>query len=107
LSHGPCSNLWFLKPSGDSKKEEATKKLHNLGYPKNLKNVTIVDNAIRPHRILASILGPEFLRFRNGANIKAIKTIIAIVGNAGLLYAAYILILSMPDLRRYIKISTM
>jgi hypothetical protein len=39
--------------------------------------------------------------------MKAIKTIIAIVGNAGLLYAGYVLILSMPDVRRYIKISTM
>jgi hypothetical protein len=70
------------------------------------KNVTGVDNAIMPHRILASILGPE-LSFKNGAKMKAIKTIIAIVGNAGLLYAGYVLILSMPDVRRYIKISTM
>jgi hypothetical protein len=39
--------------------------------------------------------------------MKAIKTIIAIVGNVGLLYAGYVLILSVPDVRRYIKISTM
>jgi hypothetical protein len=39
--------------------------------------------------------------------MKAIKTIIAIVGNVALLYAGYVLILSVPDVRRYIKISTM
>ena len=75
------------------------------GSPES-KNVTGVDNAIRPHCILASVLRPE-LRLKNGAKMKAIKTIIAIVGNAGLLYAGYVLILSMPDVRRYIKISTM
>jgi hypothetical protein len=39
--------------------------------------------------------------------MKAIKTIIATVGNVGLLYAGYVLILSVPDVRRYIKISMM
>jgi hypothetical protein len=38
--------------------------------------------------------------------MKAIKMIIAIVGSVGLLYAGYLL-LSVPDVRRYIKISTM
>ena len=40
-------------------------------------------------------------------DMKALKTIRNIVGTAGLLYAGYILIMSMPDFRRYIKISTM
>jgi hypothetical protein len=39
--------------------------------------------------------------------MKAIKMIIAMVGNVGLLYAGYVLVLSVPDVRRYIKISTM
>lgn len=39
--------------------------------------------------------------------MKAIKTIIAMVGNVGLLYAGYVLVLSVPEVRRYIKISTM
>ena len=39
--------------------------------------------------------------------MKVFKTIIAIVGNVGLLYAGYVLILSVSDVRRYIKISTM
>jgi hypothetical protein len=69
-------------------------------------DVTSIDNAIRQHRIIATIPGPE-LCFTSGAKMKAIKTIIAIVGNVGLLYAGYVLILSAPDIRRYIKISTM
>ena len=39
--------------------------------------------------------------------MKAIKTIAAIVGSIGLLYAGYVLTQSVPDVRRYIKISTM
>ena len=38
---------------------------------------------------------------------KAMKTIRNIVGTVGLLYAGYILIASMKDVRRYIRISTM
>lgn len=39
--------------------------------------------------------------------MKAMKTLRNIIGTAGLLYAGYILIASMKDVRRYIKISTM
>jgi hypothetical protein len=39
--------------------------------------------------------------------MKAMKTIRDIVGTVGLLYAGYILIASMKDVRRYIRISTM
>ena len=39
--------------------------------------------------------------------MKAMKTIRNIVGTVGLLYAGYILIASMKDVRRYIRISTM
>ena len=39
--------------------------------------------------------------------MKAMKAIRNIVGTVGLLYAGYILIASMKDVRRYIRISTM
>lgn len=39
--------------------------------------------------------------------MKAMKTIRNILGTVGLLYAGYILIASVKDVRRYIKISTM
>jgi hypothetical protein len=39
--------------------------------------------------------------------MKALKGIINVVGTAGLLLGGYILVKSIPDLRRYIKISTM
>ncbi len=39
--------------------------------------------------------------------MRAMKTIRNIVGTVGLLYAGYILIASMKDVRRYIRISTM
>jgi hypothetical protein len=45
------------------------------------------------------------LTFRS--EMKAMKTIRNIVGTVGLLYAGYILIASMKDVRRYIRISTM
>ena len=45
------------------------------------------------------------LSFRS--EMKAMKTIRNIVGTVGLLYAGYILIASMKDVRRYIRISTM
>jgi len=35
------------------------------------------------------------------------KTIFTILGTAGLLVAAYVVVISVPDIRRYIKISTM
>ena len=41
------------------------------------------------------------------SEMKAMKTIRNIVGTVGLLYAGYILIASMKDVRRYIRISTM
>jgi hypothetical protein len=39
--------------------------------------------------------------------ISAFQTATTILGAAGLVFAGYILLNSLPDLRRYIKISTM
>ncbi len=39
--------------------------------------------------------------------MKAMKIIRNILGTAGLLYAGYVLVASMKDVRRYIRISTM
>jgi hypothetical protein len=39
--------------------------------------------------------------------MKAMKTIRNIVGTVGLLYAGYVLLASIKDVRRYIRISTM
>lgn len=39
--------------------------------------------------------------------MKAIRVIRNILGSAGLLYAGYVLIASVKDVRRYIRISTM
>jgi hypothetical protein len=39
--------------------------------------------------------------------MKALKGIVSVVGTAGLLLGGYIFVKSIPDLRRYIKISTM
>jgi hypothetical protein len=39
--------------------------------------------------------------------MKALKRLVNVVGTAGLLLGGYILMKSLPDLRRYIKISTM
>ena len=39
--------------------------------------------------------------------MKALKGIVNIVGTAGLLLGGYIFVKSLPDLRRYIRISTM
>jgi len=39
--------------------------------------------------------------------MRAMKTIRNIMGTVGLLYAGYILIASLKDVRRYIRISTM
>ena len=46
-----------------------------------------------------------FIEFRS--EWKAMKTIRNIVGTVGLLYASYVLISSMKDVRRYIRMSTM
>ena len=46
-----------------------------------------------------------FIEFRS--EMKAMKTIRNVVGTVGLLYASYILISSMKDVRRYIRMSTM
>lgn len=43
----------------------------------------------------------------NRSEMKAMKTLRNIVGTVGLLYAGYVLIASMKDVRRYIRISTM
>lgn len=37
----------------------------------------------------------------------ALQTISSIVGAAGLMFAGYVFLRALPDLRRYIKISTM
>jgi len=37
----------------------------------------------------------------------AFQVVTTVVGAAGLVYAGYIILNSLPDLRRYIKISTM
>jgi len=39
--------------------------------------------------------------------MKALKGIVNVVGAAGLLLGGYIFVKSLPDLRRYIRISTM
>jgi Family of unknown function (DUF6893) len=39
--------------------------------------------------------------------MNAMKTIRNILGTVGLLYAGYVLVVSMKDVRRYIRISTM
>ena len=39
--------------------------------------------------------------------MKAVKVIRNILGTAGLLYAGYVLITSVKDVRRYVKISMM
>jgi hypothetical protein len=39
--------------------------------------------------------------------MKAVKIIRNILGTAGLLYAGYVLIASVKDVRRYIRINTM
>ena len=39
--------------------------------------------------------------------MKAMKLIRNVLGTAGLLYAGYVLLASMKDVRRYIRISTM
>jgi hypothetical protein len=39
--------------------------------------------------------------------ISAFHVITAVAGAAGLVYAGYVVISALPDLRRYIKISTM
>ena len=39
--------------------------------------------------------------------MKAMKIIRNILGTAGLIYAGYVVIVSMKDVRRYIRISTM
>jgi len=39
--------------------------------------------------------------------MKAMKTIVSILGTASLVFAGYILIASVKDVRRYIRISTM
>jgi hypothetical protein len=43
----------------------------------------------------------------NRREMKAMKIIRNILGTAGLLYAGYVVIVSMKDVRRYIRISTM
>ena len=35
------------------------------------------------------------------------KTIVTILGTAGLIVAAYVVVISLPDIRRYIKITAM
>jgi hypothetical protein len=39
--------------------------------------------------------------------LSAFQVVTTVVGAAGLVYAGYIILNSLPDLRRYIKISTM
>jgi hypothetical protein len=42
-----------------------------------------------------------------GYERKAMKILRNIIGTAGLIYAGYVLVVSMKDVRRYIRISTM
>jgi hypothetical protein len=44
---------------------------------------------------------------RNGRSIKALIAMRDVVGTVGLIYAGYVLVMSVPDFRRYVKISTM
>ena len=38
---------------------------------------------------------------------RSVKTIVTILGTAGLIVAAYVVVISLPDIRRYIKITAM
>jgi hypothetical protein len=40
-------------------------------------------------------------------NVKAMKVLRNVVGSAGLLFMGYVFVNAIPDLRRYIRISTM
>lgn len=42
-----------------------------------------------------------------GSVVKAVLTLKNLAAAAGVFFAAYVLITSLPDLRRYIRISTM
>jgi hypothetical protein len=59
--------------------------------------VAAVDNSTIATRIQSS----------DGIERKAMKILRNIIGTAGLIYAGYILIASVKDVRRYIRISTM
>jgi hypothetical protein len=39
--------------------------------------------------------------------VKTVKVLRNVVGSAGLLFMGYVVLTSLPDLRRYIRISTM
>lgn len=43
----------------------------------------------------------------NRSEMKAMKTLRNIVGTVGLLYAGYVFLASIKDVRRYIRMSTM
>jgi hypothetical protein len=43
----------------------------------------------------------------NGGIVKTVKVLRNVVGSAGLLFMGYVVLTSLPDLRRYIRISTM
>jgi hypothetical protein len=65
----------------------------------------VSDNSAARRRILG-------LAYRRGATLdrrkmKAMKALRNILGTAGILFAGYIFIASMKDMRRYIRINTM
>src|ERR1700758_2635484 len=43
----------------------------------------------------------------NGGIVKTVKVLRNVVGSAGLLFMGYVVLTSLPDLRRYIRISPM
>jgi hypothetical protein len=67
---------------------------------------------IQPHNLSASqgierLNFEQVLGFLHRSEMKAMKVLRNIAGTAGLLYASYVLIASMKDVRRYIRISSM
>ena len=49
----------------------------------------------------------SLFQFIEQERMKAMKTLRNIIGTVGLLYAGYVIIASMKDVRRYIRISSM
>lgn len=64
------------------------------------------DNSATNQRI-QSLNFVRVLQSLTGAKRKAMKTLRNIIGTVGLIYAGYVLITSMKDVQRYIRISTM
>jgi hypothetical protein len=66
--------------------------------------LTRADNFRRARGIEALIAKVDFQKW---SKMKAMKVIRNILGTVSLLYAGYVLVASMKDVRRYIRIATM